>query len=160
MILIEEKLNSLGINLPKSPKPAGSYIPISKSNNLIFVSGQIPIDTESDQIKYHGKIGSEKTVLYGQNAAILCTLNALALIKENIGSLEEVKKIVKVSGFINCDNGFSEHPKVINPASELLVKIFGESGKHARVVVGVSSLPLNSSVEMEFIVEIGNLDNS
>ena len=160
MILIEEKLNSLGINLPKPPKPAGSYIPISKSNNLIFVSGQIPIDTESDQLKYKGKIGSEKTVVHGQNAAILCTLNAIALIKESIGSLDEVKKIVKVSGFINCDNEFSEHPKVINPASELLVKIFGENGKHARVAVGVSSLPLNSSVEMEFIVEIANLNNS
>lgn len=157
--MIEEKLISLGINLPKSPKPAGSYVPISKSNNLIFVSGQIPIDTELDQIKYKGKIGLENTIEQGQNAAILCTLNALALIKEKIGSLDEVQKIVKVSGYINCDNNFYEHPKVINPASELLVKIFGEKGKHTRIAVGVSSLPLNSSVEMDFIVEISNNNN-
>jgi enamine deaminase RidA (YjgF/YER057c/UK114 family) len=150
--MIEEKLTSLGITLPDPPTPAGSYVPVVKSGNLAFVSGQIP--TESSQVRFKGKLGKDVSVEAGQQAARLCTVNALAQLKMVLGSLDSIKRIVKVTGFVNSDPSFIEQPKVINAASDLLVQLFGESGKHARAAVGVSSLPLDSAVEVEFIVEI------
>lgn len=147
--MIEEKLTSLGISLPIPPEPAGSYLPVILSNNLAFVSGQIP--TEGKQVKFRGRVDS---VVMGQEAARLCTINALAQLKASLGSLDKIKRVIKVTGFVNSDPSFIDQPKVLNGASDLLVAIFGEKGKHARAAVGVSSLPLDSAVEIEFIVEV------
>ena len=147
--MIEEKLSSLGISLPIPPEPAGSYLPVVLSGNLAFVAGQIP--TEGKQVKFRGKVES---VAMGQEAARLCTINALAQLKSSLGSLNGIKRVIKVTGFVNSDPSFTDHAKVLNGASDFLVAIFGEKGKHVRAAVGVSSLPLDSAVEIEFIVEV------
>ena len=150
--MIEEKLASLGIMLPSPAASAGSYVPVVMTYSLAFVAGQIP--TEAGQVKFKGKVGRDVPIEAGQQAARLCTINALAQLKVALGSLDRVKRIVKVTGFVNCDSSFTDQPKVVNGASDLLVQVFGENGKHARAAVGVSSLPLDSAVEVEFIVEI------
>lgn len=150
--MIEEKLSSLGIALPSPPAPAGSYVPVVVSGNLAFVAGQIPL--EAGQVMFRGKVGKDLPVETGQEAAKLCTINALAQLKAALGSLDRIKRVVKVTGFVNCEPSFADQPKVINGASDLLVQVFGEKGKHARAAVGVGSLPLQSAVEVEFIVEI------
>lgn len=150
--MIEETLASLGIKLPVPPAPAGSYVPVAVSGNLAFVAGQIP--TEAGQVKFKGKLGRDVSIESGQQAARLCTINALAQLKSSLGSLDRIKRFVKVTGFVNCDPSFADQPKVVNGASDLLVQIFGEKGKHARAAVGVSSLPLDSAVEVEFICEV------
>jgi enamine deaminase RidA (YjgF/YER057c/UK114 family) len=147
--MIPKKLASLGISLPIPPEPAGSYLPVVLSGNLAFVSGQVPM--EGKQVMFRGKVDS---IEIGQEAARLCTINALAQLKSSLGSLDRIKRVIKVTGFVNCDPSFADHAKVINGGSDLLVNIFGEKGKHARSAVGVSSLPLNSTVELEFIVEV------
>ena len=147
--MIEEKIASLGITLPIPPEPAGSYVPVVVSSNLVFVAGQIPM--EGSQVKFRGKVDS---IAIGQEAARLCTINALAQLKSYLGSLDKIKQVVKVTGFVNCDASFTDHPKVINAASDMLVEIFGEKGKHARSAIGISSLPFDSTVEIEFIVGI------
>jgi enamine deaminase RidA (YjgF/YER057c/UK114 family) len=149
--MIEEKLASLGISLPIPPDPGGSYVPVVVSGNLAFVSGQIPV--EDTNVKFRGKVTSIET---GQLAARLCTINGLAQLKSSLGALDRVKRVIKVTGFVNCDPSFGEHSKVINGASDLLVQVFGEKGKHTRAAVGVSSLPLDSAVEVEFIVELNS----
>ena len=155
-MLISEKLFELGLELPPPPKPAGSYLPVVEVNDLIYISGQIPLDTNSAPpiVKYKGKIGFDTTIEKGQDAAILCTLNALSLLKEYLGSLDKINKIVKVSAYINSIESFNDHPKVINPASNLLETLFGEKGKHSRLAIGVTSLPLNSIIEIEFIIQV------
>jgi enamine deaminase RidA (YjgF/YER057c/UK114 family) len=147
--MIEEKIASLGITLPVPPKPAGSYVPVVVSSNLAFVAGQIPM--EGTQVKFSGKVDS---IVIGQEAARLCTINALAQLRSYLGSLDKIKRVVKVTGYVNCDASFTDHPKVINGASDMLVEIFGENGKHARSAVGINSLPFDSTVEIEFIVEV------
>ncbi|MDF2727190.1 MAG: putative translation initiation inhibitor, yjgF family [Nitrososphaera sp.] len=147
--MIEEKLSSLGISLPIPPEPAGSYLPVVLFGNLAFVAGQIPM--EDKQVKFRGKVES---IAMGQEAARLCTINALAQLKSSLGSLNGIKRVIKVTGFVNSDPSFTDHAKVLNGASDLLVAIFGEKGKHVRAAVGVSSLPLDSAVEIEFIVEV------
>lgn len=150
--MIEEKLASLGITLPHPPAPAGSYVPVVISHTLAFVSGQIP--TEDGQIRFKGKVGRDVSIEAGRQAARLCTINALAQLKSAVGSLDKVRRIVKVTGFVNCDPSFADQPRVVNGASDLLLQVFGEKGKHARAAVGVNSLPLDSAVEVEFIVEV------
>ncbi len=150
--MIEEKLSSLGITLPSPPAPAGSYVHVAIAGNLAFVSGQIPV--EAGQVKFRGKVGKDMPVEDGQEAARLCTINALSQLKAKLGSLDKIKQIVKVIGFVNCGESFADQPKVINGASDLLIQVFGEKGMHARAALGVSSLPLHSAVEVEFIVEI------
>jgi enamine deaminase RidA (YjgF/YER057c/UK114 family) len=150
--VIEEKLASLNIILPTPPKPAGSYIPIVKTGNLLFVSGQIPM--KGSTVVFQGKVPTNISVEDAQKAAKLCIINALAQIKAEIGTLDKILRIVRVSGFVNSSQDFSEQPKVINAASDLLFEIFGESGKHSRIAIGVASLPLNSTVEIDLIVEI------
>jgi len=151
-MMIEDKLASLGITLPSPPAPAGSYVPVVVSHSLAFVAGQIP--AEGGQVKFRGKVGRDLSIEAGQQAARLCTINALAQLKAALGSLDRVRRVVKVTGFVNCEPSFVDQPKVINGASDLLVQVFGENGKHARAAVGVSSLPLDCAVEVEFIVEI------
>jgi enamine deaminase RidA (YjgF/YER057c/UK114 family) len=150
--MIDEILSSLGISLPTPPAAAGSYVPVVVSGKLAFVSGQIPI--VGKEIKFKGKVGRDISIEQGQEAARLCVINGLAQLKAHLGSLDRISRIVKVTGYVNCEGTFVEHPKVINGASDLLVKIFGDGGKHARAAVGMSSLPLDSAVEVEFIAEL------
>lgn len=153
--MIDEKLVSLGIKLSDPLPPVGSYVPVIIAGNLIFVSGQIPVEPGSNPIhvKYKGKVGRDISLEDGQAAAILCAINALSQLKGALNSLDQIKKFVKVSGYVNCDPSFTDHPKVINGASDFLVQLFGEKGKHTRVAVGASSLPFDCSVEIDFIVE-------
>lgn len=149
--MIEEKLAALNIVLPTPPKPAGSYIPVVKTGNLVFVSGQIPI--KDGKVVFQGKVPVNISVEDAQKAAKLCIINVLAQLKAELGTLDRVSKIVRVSGFVTSAQDFAEQPKVINAASDLLFEIFGEKGKHSRIAVGVASLPLNSAVEIDLIAE-------
>jgi len=150
--MIEEKLRTLGITLPSPPKPAGSYIPVVKTGNLVFVSGQIPIS--DGKVLYSGKVTKDLSIEEARKAARLCIINALAQLKSEFGNLDKISKIVRISGFVNSPPEFTEQPKVINGASDLLFEIFEKKGQHARIAVGVSSLPLNSAVEIDLIVEL------
>ncbi len=150
--MIEEKLESLSISLPTPPKPAGSYIPVVVSKSWAFVSGQIPI--KDGKVAFTGKVPSVQSIENAQEAAKLCAINALAQLKAELGNLDKIQKIVKVSGYVNSEQNFSEHPKVINAASDFLYKVFGEKGKHTRIAIGANSLPLDSTVELDMIVEI------
>lgn len=149
--MIEQKIKAIGINLPTPPNPAGSYIPVVKSGNLVFVSGQIPI--ENGKVAYTGKV-SDENIETAQKSARICAINILAQLKKELGDLEKISKIVRLSGFVNAVPEFTQHPKVINAASDLLYEIFGEPGKHTRIAVGVASLPLNSMTEIDAIIEI------
>jgi enamine deaminase RidA (YjgF/YER057c/UK114 family) len=150
--MIEEKIKKLGFNLPETPKPVAAYIPSVKINNLVFTAGQIP--SVAGELMYKGKIGKDLNVEQGQRAAEICVLNALAAIKGISGDLDKIERIVKVTAFVNSAEGFTEQPKVANGASELLIKIFDENGKHVRSAVGVNELPLNAAVEIEIICEV------
>ena len=149
--MIEEKLESLGILLPTPPKPAGSYIPVVRTGNLVFVSGQIPM--KDGQVQFKGQVPTSISVEEAQKAARLCIINVLAQLKAELGTLDKISRIVRVSGFVNSSSEFYEQPKIINTASDLLYEIFGEKGKHTRIAVGVASLPLNSAVEIDLIAE-------
>lgn len=149
--MIDKKIESLGIELSAPPKPAGAYIPVVISNNLAYVSGQIPV--KEGKIVYEGKVNNEN-IEEAKKSAKLCAINILAQLKRELGTLDNILKIVKVSGFVNSEPNFTQHPKVINAASDLFFEIFGEKGRHARIAVGVSSLPLNSMTEIDAIVEI------
>ena len=148
--MIEEKIKSIGIKLPNPPSPAGSYIPVVKSGNLLYVSGQIPM--EDGKVAFTGKV-SDTNIETAQKSARICAINILAQLKKELGDLEKISRIVRLSGFVNSVPEFTQQPKVINAASDLFYEIFGESGKHSRIAVGVSSLPLNSMTEIDAIVE-------
>ena len=152
--MIVEKLKENGITLPIPPSPAGSYIPVVTAGNLAYVSGQIPI--KDGRIVFSGKVPDEQSVESAQEAARLCIINGLAQLNSYFNSLESITKIVKVSGFVNSTPDFSERPKIINAASDLLFRIFGDCGIHTRIAIGVTSLPLNSTVEIDMIVEFSN----
>ena len=152
--MIMDKLKENNIILPSPPSPAGSYIPVVLTGNLAFVLGQIPI--KDGKVAFSGKVPVEQSVENAQEAAKLCIINGLAQLNTHFGTLENIKKIIRISGFVNSTSDFSEQPKIINHASDLLFEIFGDSGKHSRVAVGVSSLPLNSTVEIDMIVEVSN----
>ena len=144
-------MKSIGVKLPIPPSPAGSYIPVVKSGNLLYVSGQIPM--EDGKVTFTGKV-SDANIEAAQKSARICAINILAQIKKELGDLEKISKIVKLSGFVNSMPEFTQQPKVINAASDLFYEIFGDSGKHTRIAVGVSSLPLDSMTEIDAIVEI------
>jgi len=149
--LIEQKIESLGIKLPTPPTPAGSYVAVVRTGNLLYISGQIPM--EDGKVVFSGKV-SDENLETAQKSARMCAINILAQLKREIGDLEKVSKIVRLSGFVNSVPGFSQHPKVINSASDLFFEIFGEKGKHSRIAVGVASLPLDSMTEIDAIVEV------
>ena len=149
--MIEEKLNELSIKLPTPPSPAGSYIPVVTTGNLAFVSGQIPM--KDGNVIFQGKVPENQSVDSARDAAKICIINGLAQLKADLGSLDRIVKFVRISGFVNSNSDFIEQPKVINAASELLVEIFGDMAKHSRIAVGVASLPLNSTVEIDMVVE-------
>ena len=149
--MIEEKIKTIGIKLPNPPSPAGSYIPVVKSGNLLYVSGQIPM--EDGKVVFTGKV-SDTNIETAQKSARICAINILAQLKKELGDLEKISRIIRLSGFVNSGPEFTQQPKVINAASDLFYEIFGEGGKHSRIAVGVSSLPLNSMTEIDAIVEI------
>ena len=149
--MIEEKIELLGIKLPSPPTPAGSYVAVVKTGNLLFISGQIPM--VDGKLLYTGKV-TDENLETAQKSAKTCAINILAQLKRELGDFEKVSKIVRLSGFVNSDPEFSQHPKVINAASDLLHEIFGEKGIHSRIAVGVANLPLNSMTEIDAIVEV------
>jgi len=148
----EQRLIELGLTLPNPPKPVATYVPYAQVGNLLFLSGVVP--SRDGQIAYQGKLGREYSKQEGYEATKLTLLNALANIRLAVDSLNRVKRIVKMTGYVASHDGFSEQPAVINGASDLLVEIFGDVGRHARVAVGVAELPLGVPVELELIVEI------
>ena len=150
---IDARLEQLGIKLPTPPAPVASYVPYVLSGKHLFVSGQVTLTSEG--LKYVGTVGKELTLEDGRAAARLCAINIVAQLKAACGgNLERVTRIVKVTVFVNSIPGFGQHPEVANGASDLLVEIFGENGKHARSAVGAGSLPRNVATEVEAIVEI------
>ena len=151
MSTIEEKLQELQIVLPEVT-PAGHYVPAVRTGNLVFVSGQLP--KVEGRIAFKGRVGKDLNVESARRAAKACLANVLAALKFEIGSLDKVRRIVRMTGYINTYPGFSEHPKVLDAASEQLIEIFGEAGKHSRVAIGVVELPFGSSMEMEMIAEV------
>ena len=151
---INEKLRSLSLELPSITTPIGSYIPAIKSGSLIFTAGQLPI--VDGQLVKEGKVGSDITADDAKELAQICALNALAAISLVV-DLDRIEKVVRVGGFVNCSPGFTAIPGVVNGASELLIKIFGDvNGKHARTAIGVAELPLNAPVEIDVIVQLKN----
>ena len=152
---IEEKLTKLGLKLPQPVKPMAAYIPAKRVGDLVFVSGQVPF--KDGNLAYVGKVGAECTQEEGYQAARLCALNGLAAVKALVGSLDAISEIVQVRGFVNCTPDFENQPAIINGASELLVELYGERGRHARAALGTSSLPRNVPVEVEMIVHVGEV---
>jgi len=149
---IDQKLAELGIELPKIPKPIANYVNAVRVDNIIYLSGKGPRNSDGTLIK--GKVGRDLTVKEAQEAARLVGILQLSVLKETIGNLDKVKRIVKVLGMVNCTADFTQQPSVINGFSDLMVEVFGEKGRHARSAVGMASLPANISVEIEMIVEI------
>jgi enamine deaminase RidA (YjgF/YER057c/UK114 family) len=152
MSLIEIKIEGLGLKLPDAPKPVAAYIPAKQSGNLVFTAGQLPM--VNGELVSKGLLGQDVEIEEANKAARICTLNALAAIKGVIGDLDRIKQIVRVVGYVASVPTFTQQPAVVNGASELLLEIFGENGKHARSAVGMAVLPLNASVEIELTVEI------
>ena len=149
---IETKLKELKINLPNAPDPVGAYVAYKKINNLLYISGQLPISADGKLLK--GKVGKDLTLEDAQNAARLCTINILAQVKKALeGDLNKVKNCIKITGFVNSTDNFYDQPKVINPASEMISNLFGSSGKHTRAAVSTNSLPLGAAVEIDAIFE-------
>jgi len=149
---ILSKLNEMNIEIPDAPSPVGAYVAFKKTNNLIFISGQLPLKKDGQLIK--GKIGKDLTLEQGQEAAKLCLINILAQTKKALdGDLNKIKSCLKITGYVNSSDNFTDQPKVINPASELLTAIFGEKGKHARAAVSVNALPLGVAVEIDAVFE-------
>lgn len=150
--MIEERLAELGIELPPAAKPVASYIPVTVGAGLAFVAGQVPMEDGSPMAT--GRLADEADVEAGQRLARRCALQALAALRDELGSLDAVRRILKVTVFVAATDAFTDHPKVANGASDLLADVFGEEGKHARAAVGCSSLPLGVPVEVELIVEV------
>ena len=152
MTLIKERLKKLNIKLPDAPAPAANYIPYVRSGKFIFVSGQVPM-INGEFIT--GKVGKDKDVDYAKNAARLCGLAIISQLNEATNTnLDKIKRIIKVGGFVNCIDEFTQQPEIINGASDLMVEVFGEKGKHSRFAVGTNSLPRNVIVEIEAVAEI------
>ena len=150
---IEKKLKELGISLPAPPKPLANYVPAVRAGNLLFVSGHGPYNDGKTIIS--GKLGKELTIEEGYKTARNVALNCLASVKATLGDLNKVKRVVKLLGMVNCTEDFKDQPKVINGASDLLVEVFGDAGRHARSAVGMQSLPNGIPVEIEMVLEVG-----
>jgi enamine deaminase RidA (YjgF/YER057c/UK114 family) len=150
---IDARLTELNVSLPAASVPAANYVPVVIAGNLAFVSGQVPV--LQGEFKYLGKVGVDLTIEQGQQAARLCALNIIAQLKLALGGdLDRVRRCVKVGGFVNCESGFGEQPKVINGASDLFVQVFGDAGRHARFAVGTNALPFNVAVEVDAVFEV------
>jgi enamine deaminase RidA (YjgF/YER057c/UK114 family) len=150
---IEARLGELGIELPQASAPVANYVPYTACGNLVVVSGQVSV--RDGKAEYVGKLGAGVSIAEGQQAAKLCALNILAHLKTACGGdLDKVKRVLRLGGFVNCTPDFTDMPQVVNGASNLMVEIFGDAGKHARAAVGVASLPLGVSVEVEAMFEL------
>jgi len=147
-----DKLRELGIELPETAKPLASYVPSLRVGNYIFISGNLPI--RDGKLIFEGKVPVDLSIEDGYEAAKIAAINIMAAIKGEIGDLAKVKRIVRLNGFVQCSDDFTMQPNVINGASDLFVEVFGDIGKHTRAVMGVNSLPLNSLVEIDAIIEI------
>ena len=150
--MIEEKINEKGLNIPEAPKPLAAYLPYVLNEKTIYTAGQLPL--VNGKLKFVGKLGKELSIDEGMEAAKLCVLNCLGVLKTAAGSLDNIDQIMKITVFVNSSDGFTDQPKVANGASEFLVEIFGEKGKHARSAVGVNELPINSPIEIELIAKL------
>lgn len=148
----EARLAALGLTLPSSPAAVANYVPAMRSGHLVFLAGQIPRDADGKYLA--GKVGRDLTEAEGAAAARTCALQLVAALKAELGDLSKVKRIVRVGGFVNCTDDFTVQPRVVNGASDLLVEIFGDRGRHARAAVGVNALPLGAPVEIELIAEV------
>jgi enamine deaminase RidA (YjgF/YER057c/UK114 family) len=151
----EARLKQLGIELPTPPAPVANYVRAVRAGNLLFLAGHGP-HTRDGKIAYVGKLGRDLSVEEGQQAARLVGLNLLASAREALGSLDRVKRVVKVLGMVNSADGFGDQPKVINGFSDLMVEVFGDAGRHARSAVGMAALPFGISVEVEMILEVAD----
>jgi enamine deaminase RidA (YjgF/YER057c/UK114 family) len=150
--VIEERLRKLNIILPETPKPLGAYVPCVLTGNLLFLSGILPL--REGKLTRTGRVGESVSLQEAREDSRQCVINALAIVKTFLGNLDKIKRCVKLNGYISSNQDFFDHPKVLNAASELLFEIFGEQGRHARSAIGVSVLPLNSPVEVDFIFEV------
>lgn len=150
--MIEERLEELGLVLPPAPAPLASYVPVRVTGHLAFVSGQVPLDEGS--LVHPGRLGAEVSLEQGQQAARRCALQALSALRDALGSLDRIRGIVQLAVFVTSAPGFTDQPKVANGASDVLVEVFGDAGRHARIAVGVGELPLGASVEVAVTVEI------
>lgn len=148
---ILEKIASLGLALPAVPAPVAAYVNCVRSGNLLYLSGGLPIDGEKKVI---GKVPTQVSIEEAQEGARMIILNRLAVIQDEIGSLDKVKRVVSLGGFVNSEPDFYGHPQVVNGASELLVEIFGDKGRHSRTALGAAALPLNVAGEINMIVEV------
>ena len=148
----EEKLKELGLELPQAPKPVATYIPAVRAGDLLFLSGVLPM--QNGHLAFAGKLGRELTVPQGMEAAKVAVLNALAIAKQELGSLDRITRVVKVVGHVASAEGFTDQPQVLNGASDLLVAIFGDAGRHARVAIGAAELPRRAAIEIEMILAV------
>ena len=149
---VEAKLKELGLELPPTPRPAANYVGAVQTGKLLFVSGHGP--TKDGKFIYRGKVGKDLSLEEGYEAARLVALNCLASAKSAIGDLDRITRVVKILGMVNCTEDFGDQPKVINGASDLLVHLFGDAGRHARSAVGMQALPFGIAVEVEMIFEV------
>tara|TARA_X000000368_G_C22796324_1_gene608198 strand:+ start:159 stop:617 length:459 start_codon:yes stop_codon:yes gene_type:complete len=151
--VIAENLKKLNIELPDAPSPVGAYVAYKMINKFLYISGQLPIKANGEIVK--GKIGKNLTLEDGQEASKLCVINILAQAKKATGGdLNKIKNCIKITGFVNSTDSFTDQPKVINPASETLSAVFGDKGKHTRAAVSTNSLPLGAAVEIDAIFEV------
>ena len=149
-----QRLAELGIELPQAPAPAANYIPFVVTGNLVFVAGQVPV--LNGEVKFKGRLGEDMDIDEGYQAARLCGLNLIAQAQAAAdGDLDKIKRVVKLGGFVSATPDFTDHPKVINGASDLMAEVFGEAGKHARFAMGAGSLPLGVAVEVDGVFELG-----
>jgi len=150
----EEKIEALGYTLPEVAAPVAAYVPAVKVDDIIYTAGQVAF--VKGELQFKGRLGDDVTVDDGYQAAAICALNALAAVKSVAGSLDDVARIVRVAGYVNSTNDFTDQAKVLNGASELMLKIFGDAGRHARSAIGVNTLPLGACVEVELVVKLGS----
>ncbi len=148
--MVDQRLAALGIRLPEAAKPSFNYLPVTVHRGVAYVAGQLPkIDGE---VKVRGKVGAEVDVVAAREEAKICILQGLACLRSALGSLDRIEQVLKINGYVASAPGFNDQPKVLDAASDLLVEIFGERGRHARAAVGVAELPRNAAVEIEMIV--------
>ena len=153
MHMFEENIKNLGIDIPDMPAPLANYVPYKVSDSIVYISGQGPV--KNGKLVYKGKVGEDITIDDGIKAAELGCINIIAALKKSInGDWNRLDSFLKLGGFVNCNNNFYDQPKIINGASDLLVKIFGDQGRHARFAVGSNTLPMNISVEIDAIIKI------
>ena len=153
MHLFDENIKNLGLNIPDLPKALANYVPFKIIGKTIYISGQAPV--HNGELIYKGKVGSDISIEEGIEAAKLCVINIIAALKTGLeGDWDKLDSFVKLTGFVNCQDNFTDQPKIINGASDMLVKIFGDQGRHARVAVGSNALPLGIAVEIDAIVQL------